>query len=167
MGRLYEEPLGWLALMITGYMVASAVGMVMGGFVVKSSPRLERNIALAMGMSAALLVLAGSGWLPALLSGLLVAMAGLGTGLAGPSRDMLIRKAAPPGATGRVYGTVYSGLDVGFAVAAPVFGWLLDHGGSSSLFVGAALALCLGVASATWVGKRLHQAPPLATGSAS
>lgn len=167
MGRLYEEPLGWLALMITGYMVASAVGMVMGGFVVKSSPRLERNIALAMGMSAALLVLAGSGWLPALLSGLLVALAGLGTGLAGPSRDMLIRKAAPPGATGRVYGTVYSGLDVGFAVAAPVFGWLLDHGGSSSLFVGAALALCLGVASATWVGKRLHQAPPLATGSAS
>jgi FSR family fosmidomycin resistance protein-like MFS transporter len=166
MGRLYTEPLGWLALMITGYMVASAVGMVMGGFVVKSSPRLERNIALAMGLSALLLLVAGTGWLPALVSGLLVALAGLGTGLAGPSRDMLIRKAAPPGATGRVYGTVYSGLDVGFAVAAPAFGWLLDHGGSSSVFVGSALALCLGVASAAWVGKRLYQTSPAASGSA-
>ncbi|NBQ90825.1 MAG: MFS transporter [Betaproteobacteria bacterium] len=155
MSRLYAEPLGWLALMITGYMVASAVGMVLGGFVVKSSVRLERNIAWALTAAAALLLLAGSGWLPALFSGVLVALAGLGTGLAGPSRDMLIRQAAPVGATGRVYGTVYSGLDVGFAVSAPVFGWLLDHDGSSILFVGAAAALLLGVASAAWVGRRL------------
>jgi hypothetical protein len=71
---------------------------------------------------------------------------------------MLIRKAAPPGATGRVYGTVYSGLDVGFAVAAPVFGWLLDHGFSTGLFVGSAAALLFGVASAAWVGQRLPAA---------
>jgi MFS family permease len=164
--RLYTEPLTWLALMITGYMVASAVGMVLGGFVAKSSARLERNIALALSASAALLLLAGSGWLPAVLSGVLVAMAGLGSGLAGPSRDMLIRKAAPVGATGRVYGTVYSGLDVGFAVSAPVFGWLLDHGGASSLFVGAAGALLLGVASAAWVGRGLHPVGGAAVGAA-
>lgn len=166
LGRLYSEPLTWLALMITGYMVASAVGMVLGGFVVKSSPRLERNIALALSASAAMLLVAGSGWLPAVLSGLLVAMAGLGSGLAGPSRDMLIRKAAPAGATGRVYGTVYSGLDVGFAVSAPVFGWLLDHGGASSLFVGAASALLLGVASAAWVGRGLRPPSAAAPGAA-
>jgi MFS family permease len=153
--RLYDQPLTWVAMMITGYMVASAVGMMTGGFLVKSAPRLERNIALALSTAAALLMLAGSGWLPAVLSGVLVALAGFGTGLAGPSRDMLIRKAAPPGATGRVYGTVYSGLDVGFAVAAPVFGWLLDHGHSTGLFVGSAAALLLAVASAAWVGQRL------------
>jgi predicted MFS family arabinose efflux permease len=134
--------------------------------VAKSSARLERNIALALSASAALLLLAGSGWLPAVLSGVLVAMAGLGSGLAGPSRDMLIRKAAPVGATGRVYGTVYSGLDVGFAVSAPVFGWLLDHGGASSLFVGAAGALLLGVASAAWVGRGLHPVGGAAVGAA-
>ncbi len=165
MSRLYEQPLTWLAMMVTGYMVASAVGMVIGGFVVKSSPRLERNIGLALSAAAVMLLLAGSGWLPALASGALVALAGLGTGLAGPSRDMLIRQAAPPGATGRVYGAVYSGLDVGFAVSAPVFGWMLDHGQSSSVFVGSALALVLGVASAAWVGRRLPVKAPAASGA--
>jgi predicted MFS family arabinose efflux permease len=162
LSRLYDQPLTWVAMMVTGYMVASAMGMVAGGFLVKSAPRLERTIALALSAAAALLLLAGSGWLPAVASGAFVSLAGFGTGLAGPSRDMLIRKAAPPGATGRVYGTVYSGLDVGFAVAAPVFGWLLDHGFSTGLFVGSAAALLFGVASAAWVGRRL----PVAGGTA-
>jgi hypothetical protein len=68
---------------------------------------------------------------------------------------MLIKRAAPPGATGRVYGTVYSGLDVGFALAAPVFGALLDRGQPSAIFVGAALALLLGIGSAGLVGLRI------------
>lgn len=155
MDLLYGQPLSWLAMMVTGYMVAGALGMVMGGFVVKSSPKLERNIAWALSGAAFFLLLAGTGWLPAVISGALVALAGVGTGLASPSRDMLIRQAAPPGATGRVYGTVYSGLDVGFAVAAPVFGWLLDRGWSSAVFAGSSAALLLGVASAAWVGRRL------------
>ncbi|MBC7991944.1 MAG: MFS transporter, partial [Rhizobacter sp.] len=85
------------------------------------------------------------------------AVAGFGAGLAGPSRDMLIKQASPPGATGRVYGTVYSGLDLGFAVAAPVFGALLDHGSASSVFYGSALTLALGVASASVVGMGIAQ----------
>ena len=83
------------------------------------------------------------------------AFAGLGTGLAGPSRDMLIKRAAPPGATGRVYGTVYSGLDLGFALSAPVFGALLDRGLTGGIFHGSALALALGVVSAALVGGGL------------
>jgi len=79
-------------------------------------------------------------------------IAGLGTGLAGPSRDMLIKRAAPPGATGRVYGTVYSGLDLGFCLAAPVFGYMLDHGMSHGVFYGSAIALVLSVVSAVVVG---------------
>ena len=80
------------------------------------------------------------------------ALAGLGTGLAGPSRDMLIKRAAPPGATGRVYGTVYSGLDIGFALASPVFGALMDHQQPAAVFAGAGLALLGGVGSAWLVG---------------
>jgi len=87
-----------------------------------------------------------------------VALAGVGTGLAGPSRDMLIKRAAPPGATGRVYGTVYSGLDAGFALAAPVFGALLDRGMAPAIFYGAAAALTLGIVSAAVVGRGLKPA---------
>jgi MFS transporter, FSR family, fosmidomycin resistance protein len=70
---------------------------------------------------------------------------------------MLIKQAAPPGATGRVYGTVYSGLDAGFALAAPMFGWLLDHGLPQAVFGGAAALLMLGVLSATWVGVAVRR----------
>jgi predicted MFS family arabinose efflux permease len=82
-------------------------------------------------------------------------LAGLGAGLAGPSRDMMIKRAAPPGATGRVYGMVYSGLDLGFALAAPLMGALLDAGHANAVFYAAAAALVAGVGSATLVGGRI------------
>jgi predicted MFS family arabinose efflux permease len=118
--------------------------------------RLELTIGVAMASGAALLLLVASGALPPWLAAGVAALAGFGTGLAGPSRDMLIKRAAPPGATGRVYGTVYSGLDVGFALAAPVFGWLMDHGHAGSVFGGSALALLMGVGSASLVALRLR-----------
>ncbi len=156
LARLYNLPLSATAFVVTGYMLCAAAGTVAGGFLVARAPRLERTIAIAMCTSAALLLLAGSGLLPALLAGAVVALAGAGTGLASPSRDMLIKRAAPPGATGRVYGTVYSGLDVGFALASPVFGALLDRGLTQGVFIGAALALGCGVLSAGFVGLRVR-----------
>ena len=166
LNRLYDQNLSWLAMMVTAFMLFSAVGMVLGGFWVRRGGRLERKIGMALLAAACLFALAGTGWLPPMGAAAAVALAGLGTGLAGPSRDMLIRQAAPAGATGRVYGTVYSGLDVGFAAAAPVFGALLDRGASSAVFAGAALALVLGVISAGWVGRRLQTAPAPAARSA-
>ena len=151
---MYGLPLSATAFVVTGYMLCAAAGTLAGGFLVARDQRLERTIALAMAAAATLLLLAASGVLPALLAGALVALAGTGTGLAAPSRDMLIKRAAPPGATGRVYGTVYSGLDVGFALAAPVFGGLLDHGHSAWVLVGSATALLMGIASAGFVGLR-------------
>lgn len=152
---MYGLPLTLTAYVVTGYMLCGAAGMVVGGFLVARVQQLERTIAAAMAFAALLLLLTASGWLPGMLAATVAALAGFGTGLAGPSRDMLIKRAAPPGATGRVYGTVYSGLDVGFAMAAPVFGALLDHGQPSSIFVGSAVALMLGVASAGLVGGYL------------
>ena len=152
---LYQLPLSTTAFVVTGYMLCGAVGMVIGGFVVNQVARLERTIGAAMALSALLLVLVGLGVLPGLAAAVGTALAGFGTGLAGPSRDMLIKRAAPPGATGRVYGTVYSGLDLGFAVSAPLFGALVDHGQHAQVFLGAAAAMVLGIASATLVGWRM------------
>jgi FSR family fosmidomycin resistance protein-like MFS transporter len=152
LAHMYQLPLSATAFVVTAYMVCGAVGMVAGGFLVARVRRLEQTIAAAMLTAAALLLLVASGVLPPLWAGVVTALAGLGVGLAGPSRDMLIKRAAPPGATGRVYGTVYSGLDIGFAVAAPLFGALLDRGWDGAVFAGSAAALTLGVASAAWVG---------------
>jgi MFS family permease len=167
LGKMYGLPLSTTAFVVTGYMLCGAAGMVAGGFLVARTQRLERNIGVAMAVAGALLLLVASGWLPPLLALALAALAGFGTGLAGPSRDMLIKRAAPPGATGRVYGTVYSGLDVGFALAAPVFGWLLDNGRPNAVFAGAAVLLMLGVASATMVAMATRARAPVANPNAS
>jgi len=152
LARMHAVPLSVTAFVVTGYMLCAAAGMLAGGFLLARTQRLERSIALAMSASAVLLLVVAAGVLPPLAAGALAALAGFGTGLAGPSRDMLVRRAAPPGATGRVYGTVYSGLDAGFALGAPVFGGMLDRGLPHAVFVGAALALVLGVACAGLVG---------------
>ena len=153
--QMYGLPLSATALVVTGYMLCGAAGMVVGGFLVGRVQRLEKIIGICLMASAVLLVLVGSGALPSMAALALASLAGLGTGLAGPSRDMLIKRAAPPGATGRVYGTVYSGLDLGFALAAPVFGAMLDRGLTGGIFHGAALTLALGVVSAALVGGGL------------
>ena len=84
---------------------------------------------------------------------LLTGTAALAAGAAGTvALSSCGTSAAPPGATGRVYGTVYSGLDLGFCLAAPVFGYMLDHGMSHGVFYGSAIALVLSVVSAVVVG---------------
>jgi MFS family permease len=150
--KMYGLPLSTTSFVVTGYMLCGAAGMAIGGFVTARARSLERVIGYCLAGSAVMLALVGSGWLSAGAALAVASAAGLGIGLAGPSRDMLIRRAAPPGATGRVYGTVYSGLDIGFALASPVFGALLDHALPNAVFHGAAFALALGVGSATLIG---------------
>jgi FSR family fosmidomycin resistance protein-like MFS transporter len=152
---LYGLPLGMTSFIVTGFMLCGAAGMVVGGFLAARAERLEKLIGLCLLGTAGALALVGSGWLPGMLAMGLASAAGFGTGLAGPSRDMLIKRAAPPGATGRVYGTVYSGLDIGFALAAPVFGAFMDRGWPGAVFMGAALALVAGVGSAMLVGANV------------
>ena len=160
LGSMYELPLALTAMVITGYMLFGAAGMVAGGFLVARVQRLELVIAISMCAGAALLALVGTGLLPGMAALWVAAIAGAGTGVAGPSRDMLIKRAAPPGATGRVYGTVYSGLDLGFALGAPLFGALLDREMTHAVFYGAAAALVLGVLSAGMVGANVAARRP-------
>jgi len=76
-----------------------------------------------------------------------VALAGFASGMTTPSRDMLVRAATPAGSTGKVFGFVYSGLDLGSAVTPPVLGWFLDRGAPQMVFVFSAAALVLTVAT--------------------
>ncbi len=149
----YGLPKAWSSMLVTGYMICGAVGMLLGGFLAVRAERLERVIAASLLTCGLLLLLVGLGWVQGVAAAWLVILAGLGSGLAGPSRDMLIKRAAPAGATGRVYGTVYSGLDLGFALAAPVLGALMDRGQPLAIFLVGAGALVVGVASAAWVGR--------------
>lgn len=153
---IYDMPITQTAFVVTGFMLCGAVGMVGGGFLAQRAQRLERIIAIFLLLAAACLALVGTGWLPGSAALIVASAAGFGHGLAGPSRDMLIKRATPAGNTGRVYGTVYSGLDTGFAVAAPLFGWMMDHQLHHEVFFGAGIALAVSVWAATAVGLKLH-----------
>ena len=141
---------------LTAYMLSSAAGILLGGFVSArmGAQRSDRVVAVCMSVGAACMMLAGSGWLGAFGSMALLAATGLAVGIGGPSRDMMIKRATPKGATGRVYGTVYSGLDVGFAIAPLIFGLMMDRQLYSLTMVTSAFALILAVFAALAVGRR-------------
>jgi MFS family permease len=156
LGQLYGLSLSTTALVVTVYMLVASAGMVVGGFLVPRLPDVERTVSVGVALSALLLVVAGSGAVSGIVAVACVALAGLGSGLAGPSRDLMIKRASPPGATGRVYGTVYSGLDTGFAIGAPVFGLFMDRGQPQGVFLGAAVALVAAIAAALLIGPYLR-----------
>ena len=147
------------AMTITAYMTAGAVGMFMGGFVVAKHPKAsDKVVSVCMTVGALLVALCATGWLGATGTMVLLAATGFAVGIGGPSRDMMIKKATPTEATGRVYGTVYSGLDTGFAVSPLIFGAMMDAGWYRATLAGAALALLLSVYAAVGVGKRTAKA---------
>ncbi len=139
---------------LTAYMLSGAVGMFAGGFVAAKVANSDRVVALAMAAGAVLLAICGTGWLGASATMVVLASTGFAIGIGGPSRDMMIKKATPKGATGRVYGLVYSGLDTGFAVSPVIFGVFMDRGWYGATLLGAALVLLLSVGAALGVGLR-------------
>jgi MFS family permease len=119
---------------VTAYMVGSGCGMLAGGFLTARTSRIDLVPAAGLFVSACIMLALAAGVVPALALPAAFALSGFSVGLTYPSRDLLVRSATPPGATGRVYGFVYAGLDVG-SFATPVFyGWLIDHGSPHGVF---------------------------------
>ena len=132
---IYRVPIGVASGCITGYMLANACGMLAGGFLAARTSHHEKLIAIAFAGAGLLSVFVALGMVPGTLTIVLLALIGFGSGIAGPSRDLLVRAAAPKNATGRVYGVVYSGLDVGLSAAPILFGALMDTHHPRAVFV--------------------------------
>ncbi|MBV5298727.1 MAG: MFS transporter [Rhodoferax sp.] len=147
-------------LTITAYMLCGALGIFIGGFVASSARHSDRVVALSMSVAAVLLALCGSGRFGPTLTMVVLAATGFAVGIGGPSRDMMIKKATPKGATGRVYGLVYSGLDTGFAISPIIFGAFMDRGWYGATLLGAAAVLLLSVVAALGVGRRTETVLP-------
>ena len=124
----------YAALCLIVFIVGSAGGVLVGGFFADRVRRHDRIATLGLLVAGALTVpIAAQAVTPALLLPLL-ALAGAAGGITNPSRDMIVRNATPAGASGKVFGFVYSGLDVGSFLAPPVFGFLMTAGLPSIIF---------------------------------
>lgn len=123
----YAVPLAGASFMVAAYQFASTGGIFVGGYLADRVWRQERvALAACLGAALALLLAAGQSFAP--LIALLFAATGFAVGVSVPARDLLVRRAAPEGSLGRVFGAVYSGLDAGGLVAPLIYGFLLDRG---------------------------------------
>lgn len=149
---LYGMSLASATAGYTAYMLASAAGMVWGGFLAARTTRHERTIAIAFTAAGLFALVVASGVVPPFVAIILMGAIGFGAGIAGPSRDLLIRAAAPKNATGRVYGVVYSGLDTGLSLAPLLFGAFMDAGHPAWVFIGVGVFQSMALLTAIGVG---------------
>lgn len=156
LGALYGLSVHAAAATLSGYLLASGAGIVVGGFIAQHRAH-ERIIAVVLGIAALLALLLASQWLAAPFIPLLFAAIGFFSGSAGPSRDLLVRRAAMArfgqAAYGRIYGFVYSGLDLGLALAPLLFGLLMDREQFAAVLVGVAVFQSLAILTALRVGR--------------
>lgn len=151
---LYSVPFTFATACITAYMLASAAGLIAGGFAAARTQYHDRVIAVAFTISGGTAALVALGTMPGWMAMPMLAVVGFGAGLAGPSRDLLVRAATPRGATGRVYGVVYSGLDIGLAISPPIFGALMDTSHPGWVFILIGTFQFIALAAAVGVGER-------------
>jgi len=135
----------------TTFLAANAGGVLFGGWLADVTRRAELMAALGLGLSAVVMAVIGVWDLPGFLLIAIFAFAGLTNGIIGPARDMLVRRASPKGAMGKVFGFVFSGQSIGQALAPLLFGFLIDVGAPAWIFYGSAIftLACMGVVLAS------------------
>ncbi len=157
LGGLYGLSIAAATSALSIYLLASCGGMLIGGFLVSERKSFEFLVAGALLVAVAVAFILASAVAPSALAVPLMGTMGFFIGIAGPSRDMLVRTATKARlgevAYGRVYGFVYSGLDVGLALAPILFGLLLDRNRADLVFVGIALTLACAIFVALVLGR--------------
>jgi FSR family fosmidomycin resistance protein-like MFS transporter len=160
--RTYNVTLAFATTGLTAYLLGNAAGTAAGGFFASQGLHQDRLVAFALGTAALCAISLASGMVASWSIVAVMAAMGFGAGFSGPSRDILVRRAATStfgsGAYGRIYGFVYSGIDTGLAIAPLVFGLLMDAGRYSSVLWGVALLQTLAIIAALAVGTRSRRA---------
>ncbi len=149
----FGTPLSVASLALTVYLAMQALGVLAGGFIADKTRRHAEVAALGYGINACIVLAiatVGLGVAPLIAA---MGCAGLLGGLIMPSRDMLVRAAAPPGAMGRTFGVVTSGFNIGGMVGPLMFGFIMDHGAPQWVFGASVIAMLL-VAATAFFGDR-------------
>ena len=154
---LHDMSLAWANAGLTVFFIGATIGVLFGGVAADRTRRHEMVVTAALIAAACFLILPAWGALPDGLVIASLAAAGFATGSIPPSRDMVVRKAMPPGSAGKTFGFVSMGHDVGAALAPAVLGRLLDGGsGYESVFVLCVVSLLVGIAMVHGTRRYTH-----------
>jgi len=124
---------------ITLLALGSAAGVLFGGYLAAKLKAPQKIVSSCLSLTILMSLLLASGSTPMDLIPILFCAIGFGYGVLAPSRDLLVKQVTPQGVSGRVYGIVYSGIDLGAAVGPFIFGFFMDAGLPKALFIGIAL----------------------------
>jgi MFS transporter, FSR family, fosmidomycin resistance protein len=145
LGALYGTPVTTANAALTGNLLMSAAGVLVGGVLVTRTRRhnLVATLGLiAMALSVALVALVDLNSLALIAA---MSLAGLFSGVIMPSRDMIVREVTPPGSFGKVFGFVTTGFNIGGIVSPLIFGAVMDHGSPRMVFLLVAAFTLLGI----------------------
>ena len=141
-------------LALTAFLGASAAGVLAGGFLADRTTRHGQVAAICFAVNAAIVLAIAAVALPdaVLIAGMTAA--GFLGGVIAPSRDMLVRRAAPPGAAGRAFGIVSTGFNLGGIISPLLFGWIMDQSAPHWVFGLSAVFMVLTVLLAPITERR-------------
>lgn len=157
MTELHGTPLAIASSALTGYLIASAAGVLLGGFIVDKTQRHELIAALVLIGAAALIALVGVISMPLVILTAVMTLTGVFQGMLRPARDMLLRAVMPRENFGKAIGMVTTGAAIGGTLSPILFGWILDHGEPQWVFYIIGLGL-LAVAATVMVAKTRAEA---------
>jgi FSR family fosmidomycin resistance protein-like MFS transporter len=147
---------------LTAFLVGVAFGVLGGGLIADKTARHEDVAAAGYVACAAMTFAIGAFNAGTVVTVGLMGAAGFCSGLIMPSRDMLVRKAAPAGAVGRTFGIVTTGLNIGGTIGPLAFGWLMDRGLPRDIYFAAAVLMLVTAfvpLLSTWMRRR--SSPPM------
>jgi MFS family permease len=158
----YDTPLATASVALTVYLAMQALGVLAGGFIADKTKHHAEVASIGYGINACIVLAIATVSLPAALLFLAMGSAGLLGGLIMPSRDMLVRAAAPPGAMGRTFGVVTSGFSIGGMVGPLLFGFIMDHHAPRWVFGASVIVMIIVSAIAVIGDRRLVRKPAFA-----
>jgi MFS family permease len=145
----YRSSFSTANIALTAFLGFSAIGVLAGGFLADRTRRHGQVAAVCFALNAAIVLVIAAVTLPPLLLTVAMGSAGFLGGVIAPSRDMLVRNAAPPGAAGRAFGIVSTGFNIGGIISPLLFGWIMDQDmphwvfGASVVFMALTVLLAL------------------------
>lgn len=134
LGSLHGTPAAAANVALSGFLLLSALGVLLGGIIADRTSRHERVAAACFAVTGSMVVLIGWVDLGAVLLVAVMSIGGLLNGIIQPSRDMMVRSVTPPGAFGRVFGFVSTGFNIGGMISPLLYGWLMDRGQPHLIF---------------------------------
>ena len=144
----YSTSFSTANMALTAYLGSAAIGVLAGGYLADRTRRHGQLAAACYAVNSVIVVVIATFALPTMLLIAAMMLAGFLGGLIAPSRDMMVRSAAPAHAAGRAFGIVSTGFNFSGIASPLLFGWIMDQSLPHWVFGASAIFMILTVALA-------------------